>query len=70
MVYENYKFIYYIIKYLNKFFGFEPQINNIDFDKAERNALSMENLFEEQPLIIRSFSHFTQLILKCKNAYK
>jgi len=34
LIYEDYKSIYHIMKYLNEFFGFEPKIINIDFDKA------------------------------------
>ena len=70
LVYEDYKSIYYILKYLNEFFGFEPRIINIDFDKAERKALSMENLFKEKPLIISCFFHFTQAIIKNMKKYQ
>ena len=62
--YEDYKSIYYTLKYLNTFFGFEPKIVNIDFSKSERKALSSENLFKEKPLIISCFFHFTQSIIK------
>ena len=55
LIYEDYKSIYHIMKYLNEFFLFEPKIINIDFDKAERKALSQKNLFKEKPLIISCF---------------
>jgi len=55
LIYEDYKSIYHIMKYLNEFFGFELKIINIDIDKAERKALSNNNLFKEKPIIISCF---------------
>ena len=57
------------MKYLKDFFLFEPKIINIDFDKAERKALSENDLFKEKPLIISCFFHFTQAIIKNMKKY-
>ena len=54
LIYEDYKSIYYALKYLI----------NIDFSKSERKALSSENLFKEKPLIKSCFFHFSQSIIK------
>ena len=41
--------------YLNTNFGFEPEIINIDLDKALRKALSADNLFKKTPIIIKYY---------------
>ena len=69
LIYEDYKSIYLALKYLNIFFGFEPKIVNIVYSKLERKALSSENLFKEKPLIISTFFHFTQSIIKNMKKY-
>ena len=60
---ENISF-YKIFKYLNDMFLFNPKVVHIDFSKALRNALTMENLFTSKPIVIHCFFSFIQNIVK------
>ena len=68
--YEDAKSLYYIFKYLNEFFQFNPNIINVDFGIAQRNALLEKNLFKEDPIIISCFFHFSQCIYRKMKQYK
>jgi hypothetical protein len=62
--YEDSQSLYYAFKYLKDFFEFTPKIVNINFSLALSNALSSPNLFDEKPIIVKCFFHFTQSLHK------
>ena len=64
IVYEDYKSIYYALKYLHDIYNFNPKFMHIDYSKAERKALLQKNLFDSLPIIISCFFHFTQCLYR------
>ena len=70
IIYEDAISIYNALNYLKTFFNFIPKIVHIDFSLSERKALLNENLYEEKPIIISCFFHFTQAIFRKMKEFK
>ena len=62
--YEDENSIYYSMKYLHDFYNFNPEIINIDYSIALMNGLNNKNLFDNNPIVIKCFFHFSQSLTK------
>ena len=62
--YEDENSIYYTMKYLHDFYNFNPEIINIDYSIALMNGLNNKKLFDNNPIIIKCFFTFLNLLQK------
>ena len=59
-----------VFKYLNSIYKLNPKVIHIDFAKSLKQDLEKDNLFESKPIIMHSFFHFAQCIVKYMKKYK
>ena len=62
--YEDENSLYHSFKYLKDFYGFNPQIINIDYSLSLEKVLNERKLFDIKPKIIKCFFHFSQSIIR------
>ena len=62
--YEDTQSFSKIFKYLNEMYCFNPHIVHIDYSSSLTKALSIENIFNNKPIIVHCFFHFIQSIVK------
>ena len=59
-----------VFKYLNSIYKLNPKVIHIDFAKSLKQDLEKDNLFESKPIIMHSFFHFAQCIVKYMKKFK
>ena len=52
------------MKYLYDFYSFNPEIINTDYSKALINGIKKRNIFDNAPIIINCFFHFSQALTR------